>query len=66
MKKRVLCIPTTRHIKYVFSDETLERLKNLFDVTFNDLGRDYASEELASKIKGFDGLITGWRFPSPN
>jgi len=63
MKKRVLCIPTTRHIKYVFSDETLERLKNLFDVTFNDLGREYTSEELASRIKGFDGLITGWGSP---
>jgi len=62
--KKILCIPTSEHIKYVFSDETLERLKSLFDVTFNDLGRDYTSEELASKIKGFDGLITGWGSPT--
>ena len=63
MKKRILCIPTSEHIEYVFSDETLERLKTLFDVTFNDLSRNYTSEELASKIKGFDGLITGWGSP---
>jgi len=64
LKRRILCIPTAGHIKYVFSEETLERLKNLFDVTFNDLGRDYTSEELASKIPGFDGLITGWGSPT--
>ena len=63
MKKRILCIPTAEHIKYVFTEETLERLKNLFDVTFNELDRNYTSEELASKIKGFDGLITGWGSP---
>ena len=60
MKKKILCIPTSRHLDYVFSHETLERLKNLFDVTFNDLDRDYTSEEVAYRIKGFDGLITGW------
>ena len=63
MKKKILCIPTTKHLDYVFSDETLERLKSLFDVTFNNLDRDYTSEEVASKIKGFDGLITGWGSP---
>ena len=63
MKKRILCIPTAEHIRYIFTQETLERLKNLFDVTFNDLDRNYTSRELASKIKGFDGLITGWGSP---
>jgi len=63
-KKKILCIPTEEHLSYVFSDETLERLKRLFDVTFNDLGRDYTSEELAARIKGFDGLITGWGSPT--
>ena len=63
MKKKILCIPTSRHLDYVFSHETLERLKNLFDVTFNDLDRDYTSEEVAYRIKGFDGLITGWGSP---
>ena len=63
MKKRILCIPTTKHMTYVFSDETLRRLRSLFDVTFNDLGRDYTSEEVASEIRGFDGLITGWGSP---
>jgi len=64
MKKRILCIPTAEHIDYIFTQETLERLKNLFDVTFNDLDRNYTSEELASKIRGFDGLITGWGSPT--
>ena len=63
-KKKILCIPTKEHLSYVFSDETLERLKRLFDVTFNDLGRDYTSEELATRIRGFDGLITGWGSPT--
>lgn len=61
--KKVLCIPTKKHIDYVFSKETLEELKNRFDVTFNPLDRDYASKEVAAKIKGFDALITGWGSP---
>jgi len=62
-RRRVLCIPTERHIRRVFSKETLERLKRLFDVTFNELGRDYTSEEVAEKISGYDALITGWGSP---
>jgi len=30
---------------------------------FNDLDRDYTSDEVAEKIKGFDALITGWGTP---
>jgi phosphoglycerate dehydrogenase-like enzyme len=63
LKRKILCIPTARHLRYVFSDETLERLKTLFDVTFNPLIRDYTSEELAARIRGFEGLITGWGSP---
>lgn len=62
-KRKVLCIPTESHIKRVFRKETLERLKRRFDVTFNEKGRDYTSEEVADKIEGFDGLITGWGSP---
>ena len=61
--RKVLCIPTKRHLDYVFSKETLERLKGEFDVTFNEAGRDYTSEEVAERIKGFDALITGWGSP---
>lgn len=64
MKKTVLCIPTLDHMEYVFSEVTLERLKDAFDVTFNDLDRDCTSEEVASRIGGFDALITGWGSPS--
>jgi len=63
MKKKVLCIPTFDHIGYVFSEKTLERLKNRFEVTFNDLDRNYTSDEVASRIKGYHALITGWGSP---
>ena len=63
MRKKVLCIPTSEHIEYVFSDETLRRLKDTFKVTSNDLDRNYTSDELAARIKGFDALITGWGSP---
>ncbi len=63
MKKRVLCLPTSEHIEYVFTVQTLERLRTLFDVAFNDLSRNYSSGEVASRIKGFDALITGWGSP---
>ncbi len=63
MKSRVLCIPTSKHIEYVFSKESLERLESRFNVTFNDIDRDYTSEEVAAKVKGFDALITGWGSP---
>jgi phosphoglycerate dehydrogenase-like enzyme len=63
MKHRVLCIPTSRHIEYVFSVECLDRLKSKFDVAFNELGRDYTSDEVAERIEGFDALITGWGSP---
>ena len=38
-------------------------MKALFDVAFNDLGRNYTSKEVASGIEGFDALITGWGSP---
>ena len=63
MKKRVLCLPTFEHIEYVFAVQTLGRLRTLFDVAFNDLSRNHSSEEVASRIKGFDALITGWGSP---
>jgi len=61
--KKILCIPTSDHIGYVFLKETLGKLRALFNVTFNSLDRNYTSDEVASKIKGFDALITGWGSP---
>jgi len=61
--KKILCIPASDHIRYVFSKETLGKLRVLFDVAFNDLDRNYTSDEVVSKIKGFDALITGWGSP---
>jgi len=63
MKKRILCIPTENHMLRVFSDKTLERLRSRFDVTLNERGRNYTSQEVAEGIRGYDGLITGWGSP---
>jgi phosphoglycerate dehydrogenase-like enzyme len=62
-RKKVLCIPTKDHLDYVFSETTFDLLKHDFDVEFNVLSRDYTSDEVAARIKGFDGLITGWDSP---
>jgi len=63
MKKSVLCTPTGSHIRRVFSDRTLGRLRHRFKVTFNTKGRDYTPREVAEDIRGYDGLITGWGSP---
>ena len=62
-KKRVLCIPTMDHVKYVFTEPALNALKQKFDVEFNNFSRDYTSDEVAARIKGFDALISGWGSP---
>jgi phosphoglycerate dehydrogenase-like enzyme len=62
-KKKILCIPTHDHLEYVFSKPTFNLLKHNFDVEFNVLSRDYTSDEVATRIKGFDALITGWGSP---
>jgi len=50
-------------MEYVFSEECFEKLKSEFDVDFNELDRDYTSDEVAGRIGGFDALITGWGSP---
>jgi len=63
VKAKVLCIAVESHVKLVFSDDALNRLKRKFDVTFNRLGRNYTTSEVAEEIKGFEALITGWGSP---
>jgi len=62
-KQKILFIPTRSHLNLVFSQETAQRLESCFNVTFNWEDRNYTSEEVAQKIRGFDGLITGWGSP---
>lgn len=62
-KKRVLCIPTMDHLKYAFAKPTFDALTQNFDVEFNNFSRDFTSDEVATRIKGFDALITGWGSP---
>jgi len=51
-------------LEYIFTKSVFDNLKNTFDVEFNQLGRDYTSDEVAGKIKGYAALITGWGSPS--
>ena len=43
---------------------TLEMLEDNFDVTYNELGRNYTSEEMYSAIEGANVVITGWGTPT--
>ena len=63
-KRRILFVPTESNLQLVFSEATIERLKSLYNVTFNNKGRDYTSEEIANQIKDFEGLITGYGCPT--
>jgi len=51
------------HMEYVFTEPALNTLKQNFNVEFNDISRDYTSDEVATRIRGFDALITGWGSP---
>ena len=47
-----------------FNEENKKILEDNFDVTYNELGRDYTEEELKEVIKGYEIIITGWGTPS--
>jgi len=63
VREKVLCVAVESHVKLVFSDDVLEKLKSRFEVTFNKLRRNYTSSEIAKEIAGYDALITGWGTP---
>lgn len=44
----------------LFSSETIDQLKSLAQVTFNDDGRNWDSAEFAEKLSGMDAVITSW------
>ena len=62
-KPQILYLPTPSHTEKVFKPEVFERFLRNFDVTLNETGSNYTSEQVASQIPGFDGLVTGWGTP---
>jgi len=62
-KPRILYLPVPSHTQSVFSPEVFARFQARFDVTFNETGKNYTSEQLAEAIAGFEGLVTGWGTP---
>jgi phosphoglycerate dehydrogenase-like enzyme len=62
-KPKILYLPTQSHTQKVFKQEVFERFLKNFDVTVNESGSNYTSEQVAAQIKGYDGLVTGWGTP---
>ena len=62
-KPKVLYLPTPDHTQKVFEPEPFERFQVRFDVTLNETGSNYTSDQVAERIAGFDGVMTGWGSP---
>jgi phosphoglycerate dehydrogenase-like enzyme len=62
-KPKVLYLPTPSHTKKVFTKETFQRLMEHFDVTLNEAEVNYTTEQVAQKVRRFEGLVTGWGNP---
>ncbi len=62
-KPKIFYLPTPGHTNRVFKQETFETFLNNFDVTANESNSNFTSEQVAERIQGFDGLVTGWGTP---
>lgn len=62
-KPRVLALPGPALRAEIFSPEAERALANLANVTWNETGANWTSDQLAAAISGYDGLITGWGTP---
>ena len=62
-KPKLLYLPTSGHTENVFKPEMFERLQAQFDVTLNQTGSNYTSEQVAEQVAGYDGVVTGWGTP---
>ncbi|MCZ6676419.1 MAG: hydroxyacid dehydrogenase [Candidatus Poribacteria bacterium] len=62
-KPKILYLPTSEHTEKVFKPEVFARLRNRFDVTLNETASNYTSDQVAERIAGFDGVVTGWGAP---
>ncbi len=63
MKKVLVSIPNGKVKSTFVPKEICEYLEMYFDVTYNELDRQFSKEELAEVLHGFDAIITGWGHP---
>ncbi|MGE5531359.1 MAG: NAD(P)-dependent oxidoreductase, partial [Bacteroidota bacterium] len=63
-KPKVLCILTKPGLDRVMRPEHQEKMKSLFDVTFNKKDTMPDTDAIARKIKDYDILLGGWGSPA--
>ncbi len=59
-KPKILYLPTSGHTAEVFPPEVFARFQEQFDVTLNETGSSYTSDQIAERVAGFEGVVTGW------
>lgn len=64
MQRRILIAPPDRLRSSIMNDSGRDLLLREFDVTWNDLDRDYTAAELAALLPSYDALITSWGTPA--
>src|SRR3954465_5840474 len=62
-ESNILVVPKPSLYRQLFSAASDAALRPLGNVTFNEEGRDWSSDELAQKIAPFDIVVTSWRTP---
>jgi len=64
MKPEVfIAIPDGRLKSHMFTEEWMKEIESIANVTWNPLGRDMTSSELAEAVKDKYAIITGWGSP---
>jgi phosphoglycerate dehydrogenase-like enzyme len=63
-KPKILFTTTINHRERVFRKEVVQRIRSRFDAKVNESDDDYTAGMIASSVKGYDGLITGWGRPT--
>ena len=59
-RPKILYVPTRVHTKKVFAQEAFKLFMERFEVTINEGETNYTAHQIAERIKGYDGLVTGW------
>lgn len=64
-KKRVIITMPPGNERYdsIFQADIMEELKQSADVSLNDLGKGFTTEELAERARDCDAIITSWGTP---
>lgn len=58
--RKILYLPPTGLSKEILSDEAVKRLESLGTVIWNEMDRNYTSDELLELIPGAEVIITSW------